>query len=98
MKVNKENSLMKYIVILAIMPIEYIAIVVDYYTYTMWGYVSFLLLILLTIIYTKSNGRFLIISLIRLLGGIISFILIHLSTERLVLTGEFKPFTTISFR
>lgn len=89
------NKLIKYIALLALCPIEYIALSVDYYTYTMWGYIPFLLVIVLTIIYAKNLDGLVIVASLRLLGAVISFILINLSSEVFILTGYFKPLTTV---
>lgn len=88
------KEIKRYMVLLAIFPIEYITLTVDYYTGTVWGYTTFLLLIALTIIYAKNKGRVIILALIRLLGGVISYILIYLSSDPFILTDYFKPLMT----
>lgn len=35
------KEIKRYMVLLAIFPIEYIALAVDYYTGTLWGYIPF---------------------------------------------------------
>lgn len=92
LKVMKEIK--RYMILLAIFPIEYIALTIDFYTGTLWGYILFLLLIALTIIYAENKGRVVILALIRLLGGVISYILIYLSSDPFILTDYFKPLMT----
>lgn len=92
LKMMKEIK--RYMVLLAMFPIEYIALTVDYYTDTVWGYTPFLLLVVLTIIYADIKGRAVILALIRLLGGVISYILIYLSSDPFILTDYFKPLMT----
>lgn len=89
------KEIKRYMVLLAIFPIEYIALAVDYYTGTLWGYIPFLILIALTITYAENKGRVIILTLIRLLGGVTSYILIYLSSDPFILSDYFKPLTTI---
>lgn len=88
------KEIKRYMVLLAMFPIEYIALTVDYCTDTVWGYTPFLLLVVLTIIYADIKGRAVILALIRLLGGVISYILIYLSSDPFILTDYFKPLMT----
>ena len=92
-----KSKLKEYMYILAVLPIEYLAIVTDYYTSTMWGYIPFLLLVAIAFMYAGTYTKLAILSLTRLLGGIIAYILIYLSSERLITTGYFKPVETSEF-
>lgn len=91
-----KNKQMKWLAILGLLPIEYIAILVDYDTSTMWGYIPFVLLIVLTVVYVKSIVSLLALLKTRLLGGILSCILIKLSSQTFIESNYFKPLTTIS--
>ncbi|MCD8899535.1 hypothetical protein K2V49_04540 [Staphylococcus gallinarum] len=92
-----KSKLKEYMYILAVLPIEYLAIVTDYYTSTMWGYIPFLLLVAIAFMYAGTYTKLAILSLTRLLGGIIAYILIYLSSECLITTGYFKPVETSEF-
>lgn len=92
-----KNKQMKWLAILGLLPIEYIALLVDYDTSTMWGYIPFVLLIVLTIVYVKSVYRLIVLLMMRLLGGVLSCILINLSSPTFIESNYFKPLTTISF-
>ncbi|MEM5418866.1 hypothetical protein V2W23_11480 [Staphylococcus gallinarum] len=96
-KEKMKSKLKEYMYILAVLPIEYLAIVTDYYTSTMWGYIPFLLLVAIAFMYAGTYTKLAILSLTRLLGGIIAYILIYLSSERLITTGYFKPVETSEF-
>ncbi|MDN6414117.1 hypothetical protein OXR01_09210 [Staphylococcus gallinarum] len=96
-KEKMKSKLKEYMYILAVLPIEYLAIVTDYYTSTMWGYIPFLLLVAIAFMYAGTYTKLTILSLTRLLGGIIAYILIYLSSERLITTGYFKPVETSEF-
>lgn len=92
-----KNKQMKWLAILGLLPIEYIALLVDYDTSTMWGYIPFVLLIVLTVVYVKSIVRLIFLLMMRLLGGVLSCILIKLSSQTFIESNYFKPLTTISF-
>lgn len=93
-QINNSNILMKYIVLVAILPIEYIALSIDYHTNTMWGYALFLLMMIISAIFINNIKKLMITLLIRLLGGGISSFLIHVSSERFISSGYFKPLST----
>lgn len=92
-----KSKLKEHVYILAFLPIEYLAIVIDYYTSTMWGYIPFLLLIVIALVYASTYTKLAILSLTRLLGGIIAYILIYLSSGHLISTDYFKPVETSTY-
>lgn len=92
-----KNKQMKWLALLSFLPIEYIALLVDYNTSTMWGYIPFALLIVLTVKFFKSIDRLIFLLVIRLLGSISSYISIQLSSQAFIESNYFKPLTTIYF-
>lgn len=92
-----KNKQMKWLALLSFLPIEYIALLVDYNTSTMWGYIPFTLLIVLTVTFFKRIDRLIFLLVIRLLGSILSYISIQLSSQAFIESNYFKPLTTIYF-
>lgn len=85
------------IILLALVPIEFIALLVDYNTYTMWGYIPFIFILVVMVMNikrTKGLKKLCALLLARALGGVISFVLITLSPNSFILTDYFKPLTT----
>lgn len=83
--------------LLLLLPIEYIAIVIDYNSNTVLGYIPYLLLIVLTLVYADNIKKLLVIAIIRLIGGLVSYVLICLSSNALLTTNYFKPLEVNGF-
>lgn len=83
--------------LLLLLPIEYIAIVIDYNINTVLGYIPYLLLIVLTLVYADNIKKLLVIAIIRLIGGLVSYVLICLSSNALLTTNYFKPLEVNGF-
>lgn len=89
--------MIKYAFMLSLLPIEYIAIVIDYNSNTVLGYISYLLLIVLTLVYADNIKKLLVIGITRLIGGFISYVLICFSSNELLTTNYFKPLEVNGF-
>lgn len=85
--------------VLAILPIEYIALSIDYYTEQIWGYIIFALISIGIGIYTYIFGfkKFFYILPIKILGILISWLSTNLFINIYHSSGYFKPFNASSF-
>ena len=85
--------------ILAILPIEYIALSIDYYTGQIWGYILFTIISIGIgiYIYIFKFKKIIYILLVKVLGMLLSWISTNLFINIYNSGSYFKPFNASSF-
>lgn len=84
-------------IILSLIPIEFLGMIVDYKTYTMWGYIPFIIILIILGCFSFDLKSYFIILISRLLGILISWKCSDYFINWKEAVNYFKPFDNLSF-